>query len=205
MAQDAPLTRVLDISIGNEQSIQGESTRDNDILSRELENVGELISSDELIEANREVDTELHNMIKNEVDGALLETTRAVAKKHGSKLTQELVTKINDRANVIGRAYLMKKVLINKKKYYDALHKLARGGVLTETIETYDKDGELQYKVVKTKEYSANINAIKYLFGRVDGSNPIAIVKEERKQSQSIDDIITDVEEAEVVGGDAVS
>ncbi len=165
-----------------------EQGKNQTLISNELYQIEQSIDPSLIIEESRELDIELHNAIKNEVDGAILEETKKVMKKQGSKLTQALVTRLYDRANQIGKAYLMKKVLKAKKPLWDALEKVAKGGTYTERRVIRTADGGVT-EITITKEMPPNTTALKYLFNKIDGSSHIAIAIEEKEQ-RSIDDII---------------
>lgn len=142
-------------------------------------------------ESGKELDSELHLIIKNEVDGLVLEETKEVMKKRGARLSQAIITKLNDRANQIGKAYIMKKVLKYKKPLFDSVYKLAQGGIYEEEIVVMDASGNIKNRILKTKQIPPNISAVKYLLNMVDGSRPDVVTVNKREvDNKDIDEVI---------------
>jgi len=187
------VVKALGIAQGKNKALESDekdSGHNQGLLSTALNDINGEIEDGLIISESRELDIELHNAVKNEVDGAILEETKKVMKRQGSKLTQALVTRLYDRANTIGKAYIMKKVLKEKKPLYDALSKVAKGGTYTEETIFYNTDGSEKGRMVKVKQIPPNISALKYLFTKIDGSLHIAVATEVKESEGSIDDII---------------
>lgn len=143
-------------------------------------------------ELSREIDGELQMIINNEVGGQVLETTSEVARKLKVKLTQELVTKVYDKGTIIGRAYIIKRVLKRKKDLVEALLRLSIGGIYKTTKCKTLSNGET---IIETeeKEVPPSKPALEYLLRHIDGSNGTTLkATRTLTPKKTIDDIINE-------------
>lgn len=153
---------------------------------------GVVIPQKTIEEASTEVDGELQLVINNEVDGAILESTQEVQKRFKVALSQELTTRLYDRANQVGRAFIIKKVLKKKSKIYDLQLKLAQGGTYIDETTIFNADGTVKCVVVRKKEIPPNYQSVKWLLSKIDGSSSTGKVTQKRTTKRSIDDVVND-------------
>jgi len=164
-------------------------------LSDELVALEKSIDTRQLNLEEGEVDSELFLVVANEVEGAVLESTDKVSKAFKTTLTNELVMQIYDRANTIGKAFIMKEVLKDKKRLILSAKRLAWGGkyktitTKTETVVINEVEYPKTTVTEKIEEVPPHGDTLKYLFGYIDGRTAIGkAIKRETKEA--IDDVI---------------
>lgn len=173
----------------------GKGSGNMEDINKELAILEESISNGDLKLETADLDSEMHLIIANEVEGAILESTAKVSKQFRTTLTNEVVMQIYERANDVGKAFIMKEVLRGKFALINSAKKLANGGkyktitTKTETVIINDIEYPKVTVTEKIEEIPPHGETLKYLFGFVDGRTAIGkAIKRETKEA--IDDVI---------------